>query len=52
MVGLILDGKLGLAPVKNPKNVLDVATGTGIWAIEYGEPCKIMLSVFPASDQF
>lgn len=33
---LALDGKLGLAPVHKPKHVLDAATGTGIWAIEYG----------------
>lgn len=36
MVRLILDGELGRAPVKNPVNVLDVATGTGIWAMQYG----------------
>ena len=33
----MLNGKLNLAPVKNPKNVLDIGTGTGIWAIEFGE---------------
>jgi ubiquinone/menaquinone biosynthesis C-methylase UbiE len=27
---------LYLAPVENPKQVLDVATGTGIWAVEFG----------------
>lgn len=37
MVRLIQQGKLGLAPVKDPKNVVDVCTGTGIWAIEYGK---------------
>lgn len=37
MVCLILDGKLGLAPVKNPKSALDIATGTGIWALQYGK---------------
>lgn len=26
-------GKLYMSPVDNPRNVLDVATGTGIWAI-------------------
>lgn len=36
MVKFILDGNLGHAPVRNPKNVLDVATGTGIWAMQYG----------------
>ncbi|ATY64036.1 TAM domain [Cordyceps militaris] len=35
MVRLIQQGKLGLAPVQNPKNVIDVCTGTGIWATEY-----------------
>ena len=31
------DGKLYLAPIdENVSNVLDVATGTGIWAIEFG----------------
>lgn len=34
---LLLDGKLGEAPVKDPKFVLDIATGTGIWALDYGE---------------
>ncbi|POR38157.1 Uncharacterized protein TPAR_01635 [Tolypocladium paradoxum] len=37
LVGLVLDGQLGLAPVKSPKHALDVATGTGIWAIQYAE---------------
>ncbi|KAH8821322.1 S-adenosyl-L-methionine-dependent methyltransferase [Xylogone sp. PMI_703] len=32
---LTLDGRLHLAPVKNPQMVLDFGTGTGIWAIEY-----------------
>ncbi|KND94603.1 hypothetical protein TOPH_01025 [Tolypocladium ophioglossoides CBS 100239] len=34
---LALDGQLGLAPVKSPKHALDIATGTGIWAIQYAE---------------
>ncbi|KAL0943293.1 methyltransferase domain-containing protein [Colletotrichum truncatum] len=33
----ILDGRLGLAPVDKPHRVLDVGTGTGIWAIEFAE---------------
>jgi len=28
--------KLYFAPVENPKHVLDVGTGTGIWAIDLG----------------
>lgn len=30
-----LGGKLCLAPVKETANVLDIGTGTGIWAIEF-----------------
>ncbi|KAK7914788.1 S-adenosyl-L-methionine-dependent methyltransferase, partial [Apiospora marii] len=32
---LVLGGRLGLAPVREPKFVIDVATGTGIWANEF-----------------
>ncbi|KAI1854032.1 hypothetical protein JX266_001173 [Neoarthrinium moseri] len=31
----LLDGRLHLAPLTNPRKVLDVGTGTGIWAKEY-----------------
>ncbi|KAF7194911.1 Secondary metabolism regulator LAE1 [Pseudocercospora fuligena] len=31
---LRIDGKLHLAPVKDPARILDIGTGTGIWAIE------------------
>lgn len=34
---LALNGKLNLAPVSNPQSVLDIGTGTGIWAVEFGE---------------
>ncbi|TGZ77539.1 UMTA methyltransferase family protein [Ascodesmis nigricans] len=34
---MILGGELHLAPVGNPKNVLDCGTGTGIWALDFGE---------------
>jgi len=33
----MLDGKLHLAPISNPQRVLDLATGTGIWAIEFAQ---------------
>lgn len=37
---LALDGKLHLAPIEESEgglhNVLDVATGTGNWAIDFG----------------
>jgi len=32
--GLFLDGGLFTAPVQNPRRILDLGTGTGIWAIE------------------
>lgn len=32
-----LGGKLNLAPIpEKPKRILDIGTGTGIWAIEMG----------------
>ncbi|KAI4179202.1 MAG: hypothetical protein LQ346_007246, partial [Caloplaca aetnensis] len=34
---ILLGNKLLLCPVPNPKRVLDIGTGTGIWAIEYGD---------------
>ncbi|KAK0745626.1 S-adenosyl-L-methionine-dependent methyltransferase, partial [Schizothecium vesticola] len=33
----IHDNKLFRAPLKDPQNVLDVGTGTGIWAIDFAE---------------
>jgi SAM-dependent methyltransferase len=34
----LLDGKLHLAPIgENPQNVLDIGTGTGIWAVEFAD---------------
>lgn len=30
---LMLEGKFAIAPIAEPKNVLDIGTGTGIWAI-------------------
>jgi hypothetical protein len=30
---MTLEGKLHLAPLDNPHNILDLGTGTGIWAM-------------------
>ncbi|KAI9736300.1 MAG: hypothetical protein M1834_001186 [Cirrosporium novae-zelandiae] len=32
-----MDNKLHLAPLNNPQDVLDIGTGTGIWAIEFAD---------------
>ncbi|KAA8909859.1 S-adenosyl-L-methionine-dependent methyltransferase, partial [Sphaerosporella brunnea] len=39
----LLDGRLYLAPLKDPQRILDVGTGTGIWAID-------MADKFPAAE--
>ena len=37
MLRHILNDKIHLSPVKSPQKILDVGTGTGIWAIEMGK---------------
>jgi methylase of polypeptide subunit release factors len=32
-----MDGKLYFAPIESPKRVLDIGTGTGIWAMDFGD---------------
>jgi ribosomal protein L11 methylase PrmA len=34
---MLLKGELHVAPVKSPRRVLDLGTGTGIWAIDFAE---------------
>jgi ubiquinone/menaquinone biosynthesis C-methylase UbiE len=34
---MLLKGELIRAPVRHPQRVLDIGTGTGIWAIDYAE---------------
>lgn len=39
----IMGRKLFLAPIgKSPQRVLDLATGTGIWAIQFGKATHLM----------
>lgn len=40
---LILNGELYRAPIENPQSVLDIGTGTGLWAIDLAEQ-------FPAAE--
>jgi methylase of polypeptide subunit release factors len=32
-----MDKKLHSAPIKDPQRILDIGTGTGIWAMEMGD---------------
>jgi methylase of polypeptide subunit release factors len=34
---MLLKGELQLAPINSPRRVLDLGTGTGIWAIDFAE---------------
>ena len=37
LVSIVLDNRLACAPIVSPRHVLDIGTGTGIWAIEFAE---------------
>ncbi|TGZ77534.1 putative methyltransferase [Ascodesmis nigricans] len=34
---MVLGGELHMAPAENPKRVLDCGTGTGVWALDFGD---------------
>ena len=36
-IQLVFEDRVCFAPLKDPQNILDVGTGTGIWAIDAGE---------------
>ena len=37
VIMLLMGGNLHFAPLVNPKNILDIGTGTGIWAMEMAD---------------
>ena len=44
LVEVSLGGKLNLAPIPpNPQRILDIGTGTGVWAIEMGVAAPLRL---------
>ena len=44
LVEVTLGGKLNLAPIPpNPQRILDIGTGTGVWAIEMGVTAPLRL---------
>lgn len=44
-----MGGKLYFAPVGDePSRVLDIGTGTGIWAIQFGWRCVRIMELVPA----
>ena len=42
LMGIVNRGKLHRAPLKSPQRILDIGTGTGVWAMEMG---KVFLSL-------
>lgn len=43
---LVLGGKLYLAPIgENPSRILDLGTGTGIWAMDFAEYAYLIVMV-------
>jgi ribosomal protein L11 methylase PrmA len=34
---MLLDNKLHLAPIPNPKRILDLGCGTGIWCMDMAD---------------
>jgi len=47
---LTLDQQLYLAPIESPQNILDVGTGTGIWAIVSYHNTRMYSACLPSQD--
>lgn len=47
---LALGGELHRSPVKEPQRVLDLGTGTGVWAIDFAEYDMIIINQPSISD--
>ncbi|EEH20462.2 hypothetical protein PABG_02721 [Paracoccidioides brasiliensis Pb03] len=47
MIVNLCGGKLHYAPLENPQMILDIGTGTGVWAIDMGDeyPCANILGI-------
>lgn len=42
---LVVGGKMNLAPLSDkPQRVLDIGTGTGIWAIDFAEYASYLIT--------
>jgi ubiquinone/menaquinone biosynthesis C-methylase UbiE len=39
---LVQGGSLFVAPLREPSRVLDMGTGTGIWAVHFAEYVKVI----------
>jgi methylase of polypeptide subunit release factors len=37
MFTLMLKGRLHITPLENPQRILDIGTGTGIWALDMAD---------------
>lgn len=42
MFKMVMDGKLFHVPLQDPKKILDIGTGSGIWPIEMGTSSHIL----------
>ncbi|KAI9810834.1 MAG: hypothetical protein M1827_006041 [Pycnora praestabilis] len=46
LLKFVFGGKAYYAPITNPKKILDIGTGTGMWPIEMGESPHPLITIF------